>query len=117
MIELVPLFSATLGIAPPEKSGDGVLFPALVVAVGQTGLAVLRKLRQLVRDRFGNPELVPTLRFLYLDTDPDAVAAATQGPDALPAREVVLARLNRPAHYLQDNPLPNVETWLPPGLL
>ncbi|HET6574426.1 MAG TPA: tubulin-like doman-containing protein [Fimbriiglobus sp.] len=108
---------STLGIAPPEKTGDGVLFPALVVAVGATGLAVLKKLRQLVRDRFGNPELVPTLRCLYLDTDPDAVAAATQGPDALSGREVILARLNRPAHYLQDNPLPNVEAWLPPGLL
>ena len=28
----------SLGIAPPEKTGDGVLFPALVVAVGGTEL-------------------------------------------------------------------------------
>ncbi len=108
---------STLGIAPPERTGDGVLFPALVVAVGQTGLAVLRKLRQLVRDRFGGPDALPTLRYLYLDTDPDAAAAATQGPDALSAREVVLAKLNRPAYYLQDSPAPNVEGWVPAGLL
>ena len=85
---------STLGIAPPEKTGDGVLFPALVVAVGQTGLAVLKKLRQLVRDQYGSLDVVPTLRFLYLDTDPEAAEAATRGPDALPAREVVLARLH-----------------------
>jgi serine/threonine protein kinase len=108
---------STLGIAPPEKTGDGVLFPALVVAVGQTGLAVLKKLRQLVRDQYGSADAVPTLRCLYLDTDQDAIEAATQGPDALPAREVVLARLNRPAHYLQDAPIPSVENWMPPGLL
>ena len=108
---------STLGIAPPEKTGDGVLFPALVVAIGQTGLAVLRRFRQLVRDRYGSPDAVPSVRCLYLDTDPAAVAAASQGPDALPAREVVLARLNRPAHYLQASPIPNVESWMPSGLL
>jgi serine/threonine protein kinase len=107
---------STLGIAPPEKSGDGALFPALVVAVGQTGLAVLKKLRQLVRDRFGGPDALPTVRYLYLDTDPDAAAAA-QGPDGLPAREVVLAKLNRPAYYIQESPAPNVDGWVPPGLL
>src|SRR3989442_9008268 len=40
---------------PVEKTGGGVLFPALVVGLGGTGLAVLRKLRQLVADRFGRP--------------------------------------------------------------
>jgi serine/threonine protein kinase len=108
---------STLGIAPPEKTGDGVLFPALVVAVGQTGLAVLKRLRQLIRDRFGGPDALPTIRYLYLDTDPEAVAAAAQGPDALAPRELVLAKLNRPAYYLQESPAPNVENWMPTGLL
>jgi serine/threonine protein kinase len=106
----------TLGIAPPDRDGPGVLFPALVVGVGQTGLAVLKKLRQLVRDRFGNPEAISTLRLLYIDTDPETAAAATSGPDALLPREVVLARLNRPAHYLQQSG-GQYDRWMPPGLL
>jgi serine/threonine protein kinase len=108
---------SSLGIAPPEKDGDGVLFPALVVAIGQTGLEVLRRFRQMIRDRYGAPDALPTVRFLYLDTDPDAAAAATSDPDPLPPKEVVVARLNRPAHYLQSGGVPQVETWMPPGLL
>ncbi|OWK35796.1 tubulin-like doman-containing protein [Fimbriiglobus ruber] len=108
---------SSLGIAPPEKEGPGVLFPSLVVAVGQTGLIVLRALRQFVRDRFGSTDAVPTFRYLYIDTDPEAITAATSGQDPFAAREVVPARLNRPAHYLQQSAAPAVESWLPPGLL
>ncbi len=108
---------SSLGIAPPERTGDGVLLPALVIAVGQTGLGVMGKFRQMIRDRFGSLDALPTLRFLYIDTDPEAIAAATQGPEALAAREVLLTRLNRPAHYLQASGAPQVESWLPPGIL
>ena len=107
----------SLGIAPPEKAGAGVLFPALVIGVGQTGLAALQALRGLVRDRFDSSDAVPNVRFLYIDTDPAGAAAAVQGPDGLPPTAVVLARLNRPAHYLQRDGLPPVEPWLPKGLL
>jgi serine/threonine protein kinase len=107
---------STLGIAPPEKTGPGTLMPALIVGVGQIGLGVICKLRQLIAIRFGSPDALPTIRFLYLDTDPEAIAAATQGPDALPVRDVVLARLHRPAYYLQQGKL-TVESWMPRGLL
>jgi serine/threonine protein kinase len=106
-----------LGIAPPEKVGDGVLFPALVVGLGRTGLEVIRRLRRLIRDRFGKMDAVPTVKFLYLDTDPDATAAATTGDDALQPFEVVLTKLQRPAHYLQREGLPDVQQWLPPSTL
>jgi serine/threonine protein kinase len=108
----------SLGIAPPEKNGDGVLFPALIVAVGQTGRRMLESLKLIIRDRYGNPEKVPNLRFLYIDTDlescPDTPA---DDPANLTPREVVAARLNRPAHYLQRDTLPPVDHWMPPGLL
>jgi len=108
---------SNLGIASPERTGDGVLVPALVVALGQSGLAVVQKFRQMVRDRFGSLDAVPTLRFLYVDTDPEAIVAAAQAANPLAAREVVLTRLNRPAHYLQQTVAPAVETWMPAGLL
>ena len=60
----------SLGIAPPEKTGDGALFPALVVAIGQTGRRVVEQLKHVIRDRYGHPDRVPNVRFLYIDTDP-----------------------------------------------
>jgi eukaryotic-like serine/threonine-protein kinase len=106
-----------LGIAPPERSGDGILFPSLVVGLGHTGLIALRRLRHMIRDRFGSCSAVPNVRFLYIDTDPDEIAASVNGIDAIPQHEATLTRLNRPAHYLQREGLPAVEQWLPPNTL
>ena len=106
-----------LGIAPPERSGDGVLFPAIVVGIGHTGLLVLRRLRQMMRDRFTSCSAMPNVRFLYIDTDADEFTTAINGPDALPQHEAILTRLNRPGHYLQREGLPPVEHWLPPNTL
>ncbi len=103
--------------ATDETHGTGVLFPALVVGVGATGLGVLLALRRSIREQFGRADAVPTLKFLYLDTDPDAAALATAGPDGLSPREVVLTRLNRPTHYLQHPTMPPPEGWMPPGML
>ena len=71
----------------------------------------------MVRERFGAVEALPTMRFLFVDTDPETTAEATRGPEPFATRQVVLARLNRPAHYLQRDGLPSVEQWLLPGLL
>ena len=108
----------SLGIAPPEKTGDGALFPALVVAVGQTGRRVVEHLKLVIRDRYAHPDQVPNVRFLYIDTDPTvAPTAVPDDPAALVPREVVIARLNRPAHYLQRDSLPPVDQWMPLGSL
>ncbi|MDB5308063.1 MAG: hypothetical protein JWO38_2265 [Gemmataceae bacterium] len=106
-----------LGIAPPEKNGDGVLFPALVVGVGHLGRVVVESLRGVIRDRYGHPDRVPNVRFLYVDTDPEAGAPPARPMSGLPVKDVVFARLNRPAHYLQRESLPPVDQWLPPGVL
>ena len=111
---------STLGIAPPETQGDGALFPALIVGVGHLGRLVLESLRTVIRDHFGSADNVPNVRFLSIDTDPDA-GSETEGspakPGALGAKDVVLARLNRPTHYLQRDSLPAVDQWLPAGSL
>lgn len=113
--EAVTTKMAGLGLAPPKVTGDGILFPALVIGIGQVGLSVLRQVRQFARAEFG--EHAPHIRYLFIDTDPDTAAEAMTGTNALSSREVVLARLNRPAHYLQRDGLPPVDTWLPPGAL
>ncbi|HEV3386440.1 MAG TPA: tubulin-like doman-containing protein, partial [Gemmata sp.] len=108
----------SLGIAPPEKNGDGVLFPALVVAVGQTGRRLIESLKLVIRDRFGHPDKLPHIRYLYIDTDLESsVEKPSDDPAQLVPREMVSTRLNRPAHYLQSETLPPVEQWMPTGLL
>lgn len=108
----------SLGIAPPEKHGDGALMPVLVVGVGHLGKLVLESLRTVVADHFGSADRVPNIRFLYIDTDPAAGSEAPlQASAAIGSKDTVLARLNRPTHYLQSATLPPIEPWLPPGSL
>src|SRR5262245_39988766 len=106
-----------LGIAPPEKTGDGSLFPALVIGLGNTGRRVLEQLKRIIADRYGRAEKVPNIRLLYVDTDPDTTAGSSESASMLTPREVVTARLNRPSHYMQKESLLSVEQWLPPGSL
>ena len=107
--------------APPEQTGDGVLFPAYVIALGEVGLKVAQKLRAAVIDHFGSADRVPTMRLLFIDTDPetgtDAALPGVTGPLSLD--EVFTARLNRPGHYLKPrrNGRSIIEGWFDPQLL
>src|SRR5436190_466474 len=67
---------ANARVAPPEQTGPGALFPALVVGLGHFGLLVLQRLRRTLRERFGNTSL-PHLRMLYIDTEPDTLQSHT----------------------------------------
>jgi hypothetical protein len=110
----------TLPPERPEVTGDGVLFPALVIGAGGVALEVLQQLRKALHKRCGPPDVLPHVRLLYLDTDPDVVRQAPRGePDAaLTDGEVVLARLQRPTHYLKPGRERQiVEPWLNMGLL
>jgi eukaryotic-like serine/threonine-protein kinase len=112
--------TAAAATAPAEVTGDGALFPALIVGVGAVGMTVLQKLRENLCRRFGSTAEAPHLRLLLIDTDPDAVRAATAGRPgaALSGSEVMLAPLNRPSHYLRPrNGKPALESWLNPRML
>lgn len=94
-----------LGHALPLETGPGSLRPTLVVGAGFTGLRVLQRFRKLLGDRFGSPDRTPLIRTLYIDTDPDALAAAVADPQPGLARlrpdEIFAAKLNRAQHYLK----------------
>ena len=115
-----PSHAGELLKAPPEIDGHGVLVPALVLGLGQMGMAVVQRMRQRLHQRFGGMDRVPHLRLMVLDTDPEIVRAATRGPDGarLSEADVLLAPLNRPSHYLKprDN-RPDIESWLHPRML
>lgn len=111
---------SSLGIAPPEKHGEGVLFPALVIGLGHTGRRVLESFKRLVVDHHGSLDKLPHIRLLAIDTDPEGQPqppSPLDDPGTLTPRELVLARLNRPAHYLQRESLPPIDQWMPPRLL
>jgi hypothetical protein len=104
----------------PEQTGDGVLFPALVIGLGGLGLGLLQALRRALHKRYGGPAALPNIRFLHLDTDPD-VLGQLEGGDTnatISEREVLLARLQRPAHYLKPGrERQAIEPWLPVSVL
>jgi hypothetical protein len=88
-----------------EITGDGLLFPAVIVGVGQLGLRVLKALRGQLSEHFGTSESMPHVRLLYIDTDPEAPHAAVDGPPQrmLNPNEVVLTKLNRPSYYMRSH--------------
>jgi hypothetical protein len=108
--------------AAPEINGDGVLFPALVIGLGQLGMSVVQRLRHELHLRVGGMERLPHLRLMVLDTDPEVSRAATRGSGTgvspvdggrLNESDVLLAALNRPSHYLKPRDgRPGVESWL-----
>ena len=106
--------------AVPEVNGDGSLFPALVIGLGQLGTSVLQRLREDLRLRFGSPAQLPNLRMLVIDTDPEVVRTATRGVpgSTFAASDVVLAQLNRPSYYLKPREgRASFESWLNPRML
>lgn len=106
--------------APPEISGSGSLFPALVIAIGQVGLTVMQRLREILHQQVAPLTQLTHLRFLLVDTDPEVMRVATRGAGGagLSASEVLLTQLNRPSYYLKPRDgRPALEQWLNPRML
>jgi serine/threonine protein kinase len=104
----------------PQVQPNGILFPALVIGLGQTGLAVLQRLRQSLQHLLGAPDALPNIRSLYLDTDPEALRLAARGQPGmgLTASEVLQTRLNRPSHYLRAHAgRPRLDPWFDAKML
>lgn len=103
-----------------EVQGDGVLLPALVIGLGHGGLMTLQRLAHCLDDRIGSLERVPNIRLLYLDTDPEAQRAnlVMRAGKSLSNDQILLARLNRPHHYLRSREArTHIDTWLNPKML
>jgi hypothetical protein len=103
--------SLGMTIARPDC---GPLRPTLIVGVGGFGRRALLELRCRLLDRFGDLEKVPAFRFLYIDTDPDAVKVSQRGAAevAMRAYEVYHLPLQPVSHYRRRQ-LDQVVEWLP----
>ena len=79
----------SLGIAPPPREGDGVLYPSLVLAIGKTGLAVMEQFRTLLRGRSGPLEDLQSMRFLFIDTDHETIQEAASERVGLQPNQII----------------------------
>jgi serine/threonine protein kinase len=103
----------------PEITGEGLLFPAVVVGVGGVGRETLRCLRKAICKRWGADGL-PNVRLVLLDTDSDELQQATEGDNetALQPGGTLVVRLQRPSQYLKPGRERQwLETWLEPEQL
>jgi hypothetical protein len=98
-------------VAQPQT---GALRPTVVLGVGSFGRRALLELRCRLLDRFGDLEKVPMLRFLYVDTDADAIKAAQRGAPELAFRpgEVYHLPLQPVSHYRRRQ-IDQLSEWLP----
>jgi serine/threonine protein kinase len=92
----------------------GALRPTLIIGVGAFGRRALMELRCRFLDRFGDLAKLPLLRFLYLDSDPDALKASLRGsPEvALKTSEVHHLPL-QPVNHYRKRQLEQLGEWLP----
>lgn len=92
----------------------GTLRPAIFVGVGGFGMLALKELRRRLLDRVGDLSQTPAFRFMYIDPDPDAASAATEGPEdrALREEQVFPLRLQPVTNY-RRRILDHLTEWLP----
>jgi hypothetical protein len=100
-----------LTVAQPQT---GALRPTLVLGVGGFGRRALLELRCRFLDRLGDLDKTPLIRFLYVDSDADAVKTATRGASevAFHPGEVYHLPLQPVSHY-RGRQLEHLSEWLP----
>ncbi|MFO0881506.1 MAG: tubulin-like doman-containing protein [Gemmataceae bacterium] len=104
---------SNLGVTVAQPA-TGSLRPTLLVGMGGFGRRALMELRCRLLDRFGDLDKVPLVRFLYIDSDLDAIKAAQRGPAEVAFRphEVFHLPLQPFAHYRRRQ-IDQLADWLP----
>ncbi len=102
-----------LGMTAVQKE-VGILRPTILIGVGSFGRRALQEVRCRLIDRLGDVAQVPTVRFLYVDCDPDAVHKATSAPSdvALSPDDVFPVPL-QPVTGYRRRQLEQILDWLP----
>jgi eukaryotic-like serine/threonine-protein kinase len=106
--------------AEPPPGPVGPIQPALIIGLGGIGLRTLAQLRHRLTTELAQPDELPMIRLVGIDTDPDAIqAASTADPGhGLQAAEMLATRLHRASHYLKPRDgKPASHGWLNGKLL
>jgi hypothetical protein len=92
----------------------GALRPTLVLGLGAFGRKALMELRCRFLDRFSDLSKLPVLRFLCLDTDPDAGQQAQRGaPELALTRNEFYPLPLQPVGNYRRRSLDHLSEWLP----
>lgn len=104
---------SNLGVTVAQPS-TGALRPTLLLGIGGFGRRALMDLRCRLLDRFGDLAKAPVFRFLYVDTDGDAIKAAQRGAAevAFHSNEVYHLPLQPVSHYRRRQ-IDQLADWLP----
>jgi hypothetical protein len=108
-----PLEVSQLGVTVVQPQ-TGALRPTLVIGVGGFGRKAILELRCRFLDRFGDLGKIPCLRFLCLETDPEALDTALRGaPDVALSRNEVYHLPLQPVGNYRRRSLDQLSEWLP----
>jgi serine/threonine protein kinase len=104
---------SNLGVTVAQPA-TGALRPTLVLGVGGFGRRALLELRCRLIDRFGDLDKVPLMRFLYIDSDAEAIKASQRGAAEVAFRphEVYHLALQPVSHYRRRQ-IDQLADWLP----
>lgn len=85
--------------------------PTVFIGIGGTGGMILCHLKQILSDRFGEPDELPALQLLYVDTDITAINAACTGVCGcnLVEDQTLLTPLRQTQEYRQ-RPVSNLDS-------
>jgi hypothetical protein len=109
--KLVEVADMGVTVAQPDS---GALRPTLFIGVGGFGRKALLELRCRFVDRFGDLEKVPLLRFLCVDSDPEAVNHAVKGaPEVALSRNEVFHLPLQPVSNYRRRIIEQLSDWLP----
>ena len=96
------------------QPATGSLRPTLVLGIGGYGRRALTELRCRLLDRFGDLDKVPLVRFLYIDSDADALKASQRGATEIAFRQNEVYHLPlQPVSHYRRRQLDQLVEWLP----
>jgi eukaryotic-like serine/threonine-protein kinase len=102
-----------LGITMAQPQ-TGALRPTLLIGVGAFGRRALMELRCRFLDRFHDLAKLPLVRFLYVDSDAEAVRSATRGaPEVALSTGAVYHLPLQPVGNYRRRMLDHLNEWLP----
>lgn len=120
--EAIPDSDPSISLSVPDSQRvdlelpptDGALRPTLIIGLGGFGLLAMRELRSRLTDRLGDLSQVPTIRFLYIDSDPNAATIGVAGsPDRALSPEQVFPTPLQPVTRYRRAALDLLNDWLP----
>ncbi|HEV8062240.1 MAG TPA: tubulin-like doman-containing protein [Gemmataceae bacterium] len=110
-IDLEEVSRLGITMAQPQS---GALRPSIIIGLGTFGRLALQELRCRFIDRFGDLSKAPIIRFLYVDSDGEAIQQSVRGSSetALPRNETYHLPIQAAGRYRRRS-LDQLSDWLP----